>query len=62
MKIKIQLLIESEQGERVVIQDVAQLQRAALTPETLGLTLAEAKGLLHGAQQALVEQQVAEYL
>lgn len=62
MKIKIQLLIESEQEERTVIQDVAQLQRAALTPETLGLTLAEAKGLLQGVQPALVHQQVAEYL
>jgi hypothetical protein len=61
MRIKVQVMIESEQGEVEVIQDVAQLERAALQPETLGLSLAEAKGLLQRVQQTLAEQQVAKY-
>lgn len=38
------------------------LERGALRPEELGLTLAEAKGLLHGMQQSVVTEQIAEYV
>jgi hypothetical protein len=62
MNVKVQIVIESEAGEESIIQDVAQFQRDALGPETLGLTLFEAKTILQGVQQALVEQQVADYL
>jgi hypothetical protein len=34
----------------------------ALQPENLGLSLAEAKTLLHKTQSTLIEQQVAAYL
>jgi hypothetical protein len=62
MNVKVQIVIESEAGEESIIQDVAQFQRDALGPEILGLTLFEAKTILQGVQQALVEQQVADYL
>jgi hypothetical protein len=61
MKIKIQVVIETE-GRDEVVQEVAQLKRGALRVEEFGLTLAEAKALLQGVQQAMVEQQSAEYL
>jgi hypothetical protein len=42
-----------------VIVEVVTLQREELTPETLGLTLDEAKTLLAQTQEALVTHQVA---
>jgi hypothetical protein len=61
MKIKIQVVIETE-GSNEVVQDVMQLKRGALRVEEFGLTLAEAKTVLQGVQQTMVEQQSAEYL
>jgi hypothetical protein len=46
MNIRVQVIIESDNGTLEVVQDVAHLQREELRPETLGLTLAEAKELL----------------
>jgi hypothetical protein len=62
MKIKIQVVIELENGQTQVIQEVAQIERGALQPENLGLSLAEAKTLLQKTQSTLIEQQVATYL
>ncbi len=62
MKIKVQVMIESGQGETEIVQEVAQLERASLQPETLGLMLAEAKSLLQGVQQTIVKHQVSGYL
>src|SRR5690242_18586491 len=61
MKIKIQVVIETE-GSNEVVQEVAQLKRGALRVEEFGLTLAEAKAVLQGVQQTMVEQQSAGYL
>jgi hypothetical protein len=44
MKIKIQITVESDKGQEV-IQEVAHLDRGTLRPETLGLTLAEARSI-----------------
>ena len=46
MKIKILITIESNAGNPAVLQEVAQLDRGTLRPETLGLTLAEARSIL----------------
>jgi hypothetical protein len=62
MKIKIQVAIELDNGQTQVIQEVAQIERGALQPENLGLSLAEAKTLLQKTQSTLIEQQVATYL
>ena len=62
MKIKVQIIVESDSGKTALVQDVAHLDRTTLRPEALGLTLAEAKALLQNVQQTIVEQQTAEYL
>jgi hypothetical protein len=61
MKIRVQVIVESGNGTGEIIQDLAQIERGQLRPEELGLTLAEAKGLLEGLQRTVVEQQIAEY-
>jgi hypothetical protein len=62
MHIRIQLIIESDSGTPELVQDVAHLQREELRPDTLGLTLGEAKALLAGVQRAMVTQQTEAYL
>jgi len=61
MNIRIQVSIESDSGTPELVQDVAHLQREELRPETLGLSLAEAKALLASDQRALVTEQIAQY-
>ena len=61
MKIKIQITVESDKDQGVV-QEVAHLDRGTLRPETLGLTLAEARSILAGIEQTVVEQQAAEFM
>jgi hypothetical protein len=61
VKVKIQVVVESDNGDTQVIQEVTQIERGSLKPENLGLSLAEAKTLLQNTQRLLVEQQVAEY-
>jgi len=48
-----------QEGGPPIVQEVAQLERHDLSPATLGLTLSEAKTLLHNLQSHLVEQQVS---
>jgi hypothetical protein len=62
MRVTIRVVIESGDGAPPVVQDVAYVERATVRPETVGLTLAEAKGVLQGVQQAVAAQQVAGYL
>ena len=61
MKIKIHITVESDEGQSEVLQEVAHLDRGILRPETLGLTLAEARSILAGIEQTVVEQQAAEF-
>ncbi len=60
MKVRIQVVIDADEHAPEIIEEVATLERDALEPETLGLTLAEAKAMLQGVQQAVVTRQVAE--
>jgi len=62
MKIKIHITVESDKGQPEVVQEVAHLDRFILQPETLGLTLAEARSILAGIEQRVVEQQAAEFM
>jgi hypothetical protein len=62
MKVRVQVIVESDQGETHCVEDVAQFERGMLQPEALGLTLAEAKALLQGVQQAMVTEQTTAYL
>jgi hypothetical protein len=58
---KIQVVTLGEDG-REAIREIACLERTDLKPETLGLTLAEAKALLKGLQTIVVEGQVNAHL
>lgn len=62
MKIKLQVVIESDDGQTETIQEVAQIERGLLQSAELGLTLVEAKSLLAGVQRTIVEEQITEYL
>jgi hypothetical protein len=62
MKIRIPVVIEGESGKPEKIEEIARLERGLLRPEELGLTLAEAKAMLHGMQQTVVTEQIAECL
>ena len=62
MKLKVQLIIESDSGETEVVQEVAKLERHSLRPENLGLMLSEAKELLHEVQKAMVTHQTTRYV
>ena len=62
MKLKLQLIIESDSGEAEMVREVTKLERYALRPETLGLTLSEAKELLQEVQRAMVTHQTAGYV
>jgi hypothetical protein len=51
MKLKLQLIIESDSGQTEVVHEVTKLERRSLRPDTLGLTLSEAKELLREVQE-----------
>jgi hypothetical protein len=59
MRVRIQVVIDADEPGSEVIQEVAMLEREALQPDTLGLTLAEAKTMLQSIQQAVVTRQIA---
>lgn len=61
MPIKIQIVIESDNGSTPLVQEIAQIERNSLQPENLGLSLNEAKAILRNTQQHLVEHQIKEY-
>jgi hypothetical protein len=62
MKVRIQVIVESDTGETHCVEDVAEFERGALQPDALGLTLAEAKALLQGVQRTIVAEQTIGYL
>ena len=62
MKLRLQLLIESDTGEMVTTEEVTQLERHSLQPQDIGLTLADAKQILASLQRVLVQEQVAEFV
>ena len=62
MKLKLQLIIESDSGETELVQEVTKLERHSLRPENLGLMLSEAKELLQEVQRAMVTYQTTGYV
>ena len=62
MKVKIQIVIESDNYGTPITDEIACIQREDLAPETLGMTLAEAKDLLANIQAVMVREQAAEYV
>lgn len=61
MKFRIDVIRVGDDGTEETCEMIV-LARGPLAVETLGLTLAESKGLLHHLQAYIVEQQVASYL
>ena len=55
MKITVQITGQSDEGQAEVVQEVAQLERGPLQPETLGLSLAEARAILAGLEHTRAE-------
>jgi hypothetical protein len=62
MRVRIQVVIESDKGEVQDVQNVFELHRGKLKRERLGLTLEEAKATLEGVQSVLAARQVEEYV
>src|SRR5262249_32205592 len=62
MNVPVQIVIETEAGESGDVQEILEIERTELRPDTVGLTLDEAQTVLERIQQRLVEQQAAEYL
>jgi hypothetical protein len=61
MRFRVQLVIERDNGTPDVVEEIGVFQRGQLRAENLGLTLAEARELLRGLQQAVVTEQTAEF-
>ena len=62
MKVRIQMIVETEDGSQSAAEEIAVVERDTLAQETLGMTLAEAKTLLAGVQKAMVTQQAQAYV
>jgi hypothetical protein len=61
MKFRVQLVIESNDDRPGVVEEIGVFERGQLGAENLGLTLAEARELLRGLQQAVVTAQTAQF-
>ena len=62
MEITVQITVKSQAGEPELIQEVARLERGTLRPDTLGLSLAEARSILAGLEQTLAQRQAGEFV
>lgn len=58
MKVTVSVVIEADGEAPTELADVFHLERDALSPDTLGLRLEEANGLLSAVQGAMVDEQV----
>ena len=61
MQVKVQVITLRDDGEES-LQEVACVERDALTPASLGLSIADSKAILQGIQTVVVEWQMHEYL
>jgi hypothetical protein len=62
MRVKLQLVMCSDDGQEEIITDIVTLKKDAQRIEHLGLTLKEAKQLLNTMQKRLLQHQVAVFL
>jgi hypothetical protein len=62
MRVKLQLVICSDEGHEETVTDVMTLHKNSQRIEHLGLTLAEAKQLLSTLQRHLLQQHVDTFL
>jgi hypothetical protein len=57
MRVRVQVIIETEDGCPAAVHEVARFDRERLQIDTLGLQLAEAKALLQQVQAVLIDEQ-----
>ena len=62
MKITVQVVLHADDDSETVVREAFTVQRNALTPDTVGLQLQEAKDLLAAMQDTLVQHQVSTAL
>ena len=62
MKITVQVVLHADDDTQTVVREAFTVQRKALTPDSVGLQLQEAKDLLAAVQDTLVEHQVTTAL
>jgi hypothetical protein len=62
MRVKLQLVMCSDDGQEETVTDIVTLQKDAQRIEHLGLTLREAKQLLNTLQKHLLQHQVDAFL
>ena len=62
MRVKLQLVMCSDEGQEETVTDVITLDKNHQRIEQLGLTLAEAKQLLSTLQRHLLQHQVDAFL
>jgi hypothetical protein len=62
MRVKLQLVLCSDEGQEETVTDVITLNKNSQRIEHLGLTMTEAKQLLSTLQQHLLQQQVDTFL
>jgi hypothetical protein len=61
MKITVQLVVCDDDGHEETVTEVVILEKAYQRTEQVGLTIAEAKALLTGLQQRIVERLIASF-
>lgn len=62
MKFKMRILVESDDGNEILLAENIEFERGKSSLESLGLSLAESKELLRKTQQTVVKEQVREFL
>src|SRR5690348_13074323 len=62
MRMKVQVIVESDAGNAEAVREAAKLDRGVLRPEALGPSLSEAKALLQQLQEVMVNHQIAQYV
>jgi hypothetical protein len=62
MRVKLQLVMCSDDGQEETVTDIVTLQKDCRRIEHLGLTLAEAKQLLHTIQHHMLQRQIDTFL
>jgi len=55
MKVRLQVIVDLEDGGPAAVHEVAQLDREGLQLDTLGLQLTEAKHLLQQVQKVMID-------
>jgi len=56
-----QIVIESDDGDQILLAEHIEFERESSSVENLGLSLPESKELLRKTQQAMVAEQIREF-